>query len=316
MSSNSQCDKELKWSGLTLAARIGRIETLDSTPPSMFCSFRAVTTLPALVPTEPGLSNQPEGRSPPVLFASRFMGLNEIHSDHTFASERRVLNRNEMSIVQIYSNQYHWRRWLQVYPELGDLSGTRVIDLGCGIGDQSRDLSRLGADVVGVDLNRDAIDHAQRRGIPRARFLCDNITNLKEHELESDGVWTSFTAAYFPQFDQFLGCIDTALKPGGWLAITEVDDLLGHEPLASRWVALSERYYCQSLEEGVYRFRSLDHVREVLFRRGWRIEVELNLEDDEFCFDGPAPSEILEAWKTRLNFMTPRFVERFGADAT
>ncbi len=220
-----------------------------------------------------------------------------------------------MSIVEIYTNQYCWRRWSGVYPDLGDLSDTLIIDLGCGIGDQARDLSRLGATVLGVDANQDLIDHADRRGIPRARFLCDNIANLKEHVSETDGIWASFTVAYFPHFDQFLDCIDTVLNPAGWLAITEVDDLFGHEPLASRWVALVERYYGRSLEEGVYRFRSHDHVHEVLSRRGWHIKIDRRLEDDEFCFTGPADSDLGEAWKTRMGFMMPRFLERFGAEA-
>lgn len=221
-----------------------------------------------------------------------------------------------MLISQIYADQYRWRRWTAVYPDLGDISGRLVLDLGCGVGDQARDLSRRGAHVLGIDANQDVIDHANRRGIPRSRFLCDNITNLKEHELESDGIWASFTAAYFPHFDQFLGCLDTVLKPAGWLAITEVDDLFGHEPLTSRWVALVERYYSKSLEEGVYRFRSHDHVHEVLSRRGWRIEIDRKLEDDEFCLAGPADSDLVDAWKIRLAFMMPRFLDRFGTEAT
>lgn len=220
-----------------------------------------------------------------------------------------------MSLAQNYANQYRWRRWSSVYPDLGALSGSQIVDLGCGIGDQARDLSRLGAHVFCVDGNQEVVDHAKSRGIPRARFMCGNITDLKDHELESDGVWTSFTAAYFPRFDVFLRAIDPILKPGGWLAITEVDDLFGHEPLHSRWSAVIDKYYAKSLEEGVYRFRSHDHVCEVLSEGGWHIEVDRTLEDDEFCFVGPGSLDVLEAWKTRLSLMMPRFLERFGDEA-
>jgi ubiquinone/menaquinone biosynthesis C-methylase UbiE len=116
-----------------------------------------------------------------------------------------------MSLTRIYSDQYRWRRWSGVYPELGDLSGTRVIDLGCGIGDQARDLSGLGANVLGVDANPDMIEHASRREIPRARFLCDDFRNLQAHGLQADGIWASFAAAYFPRFDVFLDSIETVL---------------------------------------------------------------------------------------------------------
>ncbi|MGV7224856.1 MAG: class I SAM-dependent methyltransferase [Nitrospinales bacterium] len=220
-----------------------------------------------------------------------------------------------MSIVEYYSRQYRWRRWSDVYPYLGDLSGAQVVDLGCGIGDQAIDLSRLGAHVFGVDGNQEAIDHAKTRGIACARFVCCDIKNIMDTELKSDGVWTSFTAAYFPRFDVLIRSIDSVLKPGGWLAITEVDDLFGHEPLHPRWSELIEKYYARSIEEGIYRFQSYIQVCQVLSERGWRINVDRVLEDEELSFVGVASSEVLGSWKTRLSFMMPRFLERFGDEA-
>jgi SAM-dependent methyltransferase len=220
-----------------------------------------------------------------------------------------------MSLVEICSRQYRWRRWSDLYPYLGDLSGAQVVDLGCAIGDQARDLSRLGAHVFGVDWNQEVIDHAKSRGIPRARFVCGDITDIKDSQLKFDGVWTSFSAAYFPRFDVLTRAIDSVLKPGGWLAITEVDDLFGHEPLHPRWSALIEKYYARSIEEGIYRFQSYAHVCDVLSEGGWRIGVDRKLEDDELCFVGAASSEVLEAWRARLSFMMPRFLARFGEEA-
>jgi hypothetical protein len=39
------------------------------------------------------------------------------------------------------------------------------------------------------------------------------------------------------------------------------------------------------------------------------------LDDDEFSFTGPGSPEVLEAWRTRLGFMMPRFLDRFGDEA-
>ena len=220
-----------------------------------------------------------------------------------------------MSLAQIYSDQYRWRRWCTIYPILGDLSETAILDLGCGIGDQARDLSRLGARVQGVDANPDVIAHAVSRRIPRAHFRCDNITNPGHDDRKYDGGWTSFTTAYFPRFDVLLRSVDRSLKPGGWLAITEVDDVLDHEPLASRWRAIIEQYYAKSLDQGVYRFRSHEHVTGVLAEGGWRIEIDRTLADNEFCFAGPGSPDVIEAWRTRLGFMMPRFLDHFGDEA-
>ena len=217
-----------------------------------------------------------------------------------------------MSAVEKISREYPWRRWSEIYPYLGDLSGAQVVDLGCGIGDQARDLSQLGAYVFGVDGNWEVIDHARSRRISRTQFVCANIINIKDMWLKSDGVWTSFTAAYFPKFDVLTRSIDNVLKPGGWIAITEVDDLFYHEPLDSRWVELIEKYYARSIKEGIHRFRSHAHVNEVLSKQGWRIEVDRRLDDDELCFAGAASPEVLEAWRARLSSMMPRFLDRFG----
>jgi SAM-dependent methyltransferase len=220
-----------------------------------------------------------------------------------------------MSVVESISREYPWRRWSEIYPYLGDLSGVQVVDLGCGIGDQARDLSRLGAYIFGVDGNEEAIDHAKSRRIPHAQFVWTNIINIKDIWLKSDGVWTSFTAAYFPRFDVLTRSIDSVLKPGGWIAITEVDDLFHHEPLHSRWFELIEKYYARSIEEGIYRFRSHTHVSEVLSEQGWRIEVDRRVDDDELCFAGAASTEVIEAWQARLDSMMPRFLDRFGDEA-
>ncbi len=219
------------------------------------------------------------------------------------------------SVIEGYARQYSWRRWSEVYGHLGDLRGAEVADLGCGIGDQARDLSELGARVLGVDGNAGFIAHAAARGIPQARFVCGGIGDVGGVQGLFDGVWASFVVAYFPRCEDLLGVVEGVLAPGGWLALTEVDELFGHRPLLRRWVSLAERYAEQSASEGVYRFRSRELVVEALRRRGWGIEVDRVLDDDEFSFAGPAGPEVLAAWKGRVGRMMPRFRERFGAEA-
>ncbi len=221
-----------------------------------------------------------------------------------------------MTIVDNYSRQYSWRRWSALYPLLGELRGARVLDVGCGIGDQARDLAGLGADVLGVDANREAVEHANDRRIEGARFMCGDIRELGSSGLSVDGVWASFAVAYFPRFEEFVEVMDGVVKPGGWLAITEVDDLFGHEPLDDRWRSIVEEYYEMSRDEGMHNFRSREIVCETLSHGGWSIENRRTVEDDEFGFEGPAAADVLEGWRTRLRAMMPRFVERFGDEAT
>lgn len=77
-----------------------------------------------------------------------------------------------------------------------DLSGTRVLDAGCGAGQMSAELARRGADVVGVDLAPELLDIARRRlpaGLPgrvefRAGDMLDPALGLFDHVVAMDSL--------------------------------------------------------------------------------------------------------------------------------
>ena len=53
----------------------------------------------------------------------------------------------------------------------GSVAGVRVVDAYCGVGFHARRLARAGADVVGIELDSDAVEAARAARIPRAEFL-------------------------------------------------------------------------------------------------------------------------------------------------
>jgi SAM-dependent methyltransferase len=66
------------------------------------------------------------------------------------------------------------RRWLRVPP------GTRVLEIGCGVGRWSRRLARRGATVTGIDLSRKMIARARERAAAdglgdRCRFVVADV---------------------------------------------------------------------------------------------------------------------------------------------
>jgi len=68
------------------------------------------------------------------------------------------------------------RRLALTLDEVGDLSGRRVLDIGCGPGRYAVALADRGADVVGVDISRTMLSlargHARERGVADAcRFV-------------------------------------------------------------------------------------------------------------------------------------------------
>ena len=137
-----------------------------------------------------------------------------------------------MSLADEYKRQARWRDWEAVLRLLPLRAGERVLDLGCALGDQSAMLAARGAQVVGVDANAELLAQADRRAIPGASFVQADAADVSGLGLDPvDGIWSSFTAAYFPDFGPVLASWLQLLRPGGWIALVEMDDLLGHEPL-------------------------------------------------------------------------------------
>ena len=130
-----------------------------------------------------------------------------------------------MSLADEYKRQARWRDWEAVLRLLPLRAGERVLDLGCALGDQSAMLAARGAQVVGVDANAELLAQADRRAIPGASFVQADAADVSGLGLDPvDGIWSSFTAAYFPDFGPVLASWLQLLRPGGWIALVEMDD--------------------------------------------------------------------------------------------
>jgi 23S rRNA (uracil1939-C5)-methyltransferase len=67
----------------------------------------------------------------------------------------------------------------------GDVAGRRVVDAYCGIGLHARRLARLGADVVGIELDEQAVNEA-RRAVPEAVFFGGRVEDEIPRALPAD----------------------------------------------------------------------------------------------------------------------------------
>lgn len=178
-----------------------------------------------------------------------------------------------------------------------------MLDLGCGVGDQAAELVARGARVIGVDLNEELLRVAQARQLPGAEFRTADLRAVPDFGTRVDGLWCSFVAAYFPDFPAALSAWAGHLKPGGWIALTEVDDLFGHEPLSARTRALLEGYAREALAAGRYDFHMGRKLQTHLEQAHFAVSKVLTLQDQELSFDGPARPEVVEAWGARLDRM-------------
>ena len=208
-----------------------------------------------------------------------------------------------MSLAEEYRRQRAWRDWPVVLERLPLRPGARVLDLGCGAGDAAAELVARGAEVVGIDANPELVDAARALGLERAEFRVGDLRALELPAASFDGLWCSFVPAYFPDLAPELVRWARFLRPGGWLALTEVDDLFAHEPLEPRARELLATYVDEALASGRYDFRMGRKLCAQLERAGLTVRVELALADAELAGDGPAPPEVLDAWRTRFERM-------------
>jgi hypothetical protein len=109
-----------------------------------------------------------------------------------------------------------------------------------------------------------------------------------------DGIWCSFTAAYFVAFTSTFDRWCTFLKARSWVCLIDIDDLLGHEPRSDATRDTIERFYAEAFEKRRYDFRVGRRLASALESQGFDVTTT-ELRDRELAFDGPASPEVLKA---------------------
>jgi SAM-dependent methyltransferase len=206
------------------------------------------------------------------------------------------------------------RAWEQALARLPALEGALVLDLGCGTGDGAAALAARGASVVGLDLDAARIELAGARRIPRATFRVADLRAPLQVERAVDGLWACYTAAFFTDLSATLERWARALRPGGWMALVEVDDFLGHEPLDPRWRELFAAYAAEALAAGRYDFHTGSKFERAAAGAGLELAWIRDLRDPEFAWDGPLGPDALASWRARWERM-PLLRAAAGADA-
>ena len=129
------------------------------------------------------------------------MGKTQNTPDHWNAN---LYDQNH-SFVSKYGNQ--------LIELLAPKQGETILDLGCGTGDLSKELSDLGVDIVGIDQSENMIAEAQKK-YPDIQFLVRDATELGCNN-EFDAVFSNAMLHWIKLPKQALNCIYHSLKRGG-----------------------------------------------------------------------------------------------------
>ncbi len=109
---------------------------------------------------------------------------------------------------------------------LGDIRGKTVLHLQCHFGQDTISLSRMGAEVTGVDFSDKAIEKAEQLAEEtgeNAEFICCDIYDLPKYlDRKFDIVFTSYgTIGWLPDLDKWARVVSQFLKPGGKFIFVE-----------------------------------------------------------------------------------------------
>lgn len=188
---------------------------------------------------------------------------------------------------------------------LGDIKGKSILHLQCHFGQDTISLSRLGANVVGVDFSDKAIESAQqiaKETKAETRFICCDIYELPQYlEEKFDIVFTSYgTIGWLPDMDRWAKIISDYLKPNGHFVLVEFhpvvwmfdDDFkkIGYRyfnsgPIVETLTGTYADRNAEITESYVMWNHSISEVVTSLIKRGLRIESLNELDYSPYnCF--------------------------------
>lgn len=105
---------------------------------------------------------------------------------------------------------------------VGDVSGQRVLDAGCGPGHYVAALRERGAEVVGVDGSAELLDRARARVGDGVELLLHDLNEPLSMfpEASFDGVVSALVYHHLDERRRFLRELQRVLRPGGWLVLS------------------------------------------------------------------------------------------------
>lgn len=147
-------------------------------------------------------------------------------------SKHHTTNRNVAETLLVYEKDAgiflnHWGKskfkrppllteWLRLLPERAVL-----LDLGCGAGQDSRCLAKLGHRVIGLDRILPLLTFGKRRA-PSVPFLLADIRSPPIRVGSLNGIWAAASLIHLPKraVPSVLAALRQLVKPGGLFAGT------------------------------------------------------------------------------------------------
>ncbi|WP_315364018.1 MULTISPECIES: methyltransferase domain-containing protein [Prevotella] len=130
--------------------------------------------------------------------------------------QSRQLNRRQYFNELATTSEKYFIPYIKRYRQVG--KGTKVLEIGCGDGGNLLPFSRMGCDVVGVDMAegriRDARKFFQENGA-KGRFIASDVFLLKELRHQFDLIVCHDVIEHIDDKEEFMHKCKQLLKTGG-----------------------------------------------------------------------------------------------------
>ncbi len=139
-----------------------------------------------------------------------------IHLGYYSKASKRIDFRQAK--IDFVHNLVHWSG-LDKLPK-----GSRIIDIGCGIGGSSRILARdYGFDVLGITISSEQVKRAKQLTSNNlcCRFEVMDALDLQFSDGSFDGVWSVEAGAHILNKQRYADEMLRVLRPGGFLAVAD-----------------------------------------------------------------------------------------------
>jgi trans-aconitate 2-methyltransferase len=112
-------------------------------------------------------------------------------------------------------HSFVWQYGAGLIDLLAPKPGERILDVGCGTGQLTKQIADAGASVVGIDSALEMIGQA-RQNYPQLAFALCDCTQMKYCD-EFDAIFSNAALHWVLQAEVAVRCMAKALRPGGRL---------------------------------------------------------------------------------------------------
>ena len=227
--------------------------------------------------------------------------------------QSRQLNRRQYFNELATTSEKYFIPYIQQYMQVG--KGTNVLEIGCGDGGNLLPFSRMGCNVVGVDMAkgriRDARKFFQENGA-KGRFIASNVFLVKELKYQFDLIVCHDVIEHITDKEGFMRKCKQLLKQGGGILMSFPAWQMpfgGHQQICrSRFLSYLPFFHLlpTALYEWILRAWKEDEgcVRELLNIKQTKCPIEL--------FESTMRKESFEAIDRTFFFINPHYEIKFN----